>query len=85
MKNNVFEFGSSKWLQLTGTAMGKPVACAYATIAFGIHVNRLILPKYQKYSKLFVRFIDNVCGGWTGPSDEWSNFKHDMDKCGLLR
>lgn len=85
MQNNVFEFGSSKWLQLTGTAMGTPVACAYATIAFGIHENRQILPKYQKYFKLFVRFIDDVFGVWTGPSDEWSNFKHDMDKCGLLR
>eukprot|EP00978_Attheya_sp_CCMP212_P037631 scaffold179174_cov28-Attheya_sp.AAC.1 len=65
--------------------MGTPVACAYATITFGIHENRLILPKYQKYFKLFVRFIDDVFGVWTGPSDEWINFKHDMDKCGLLR
>eukprot|EP00978_Attheya_sp_CCMP212_P032165 scaffold124117_cov47-Attheya_sp.AAC.4 len=86
MQNNVvIEFGSSKWLQLTGTAMGTPVACAYATIAFGFHENLLILPTYQNYFKLFVRFIDDVFGVWTGPSDEWSNFKHSMDKCGLLR
>eukprot|EP00978_Attheya_sp_CCMP212_P012575 scaffold31441_cov35-Attheya_sp.AAC.1 len=69
----------------TRTAMETPVACTYATIAFGIHENRLILPKYQKYVKLFVKFIDYVFGVWTRPSDEWSNFKHNMDKCGLLQ
>jgi len=35
MNNNIFSFGSSYWLQLSGTAMGTPAACAYATISYG--------------------------------------------------
>jgi len=35
MKNNIFTFGNSYWLQLSGTAMGTPAACAYATVSYG--------------------------------------------------
>ena len=35
MRNNIFSFTDSYWLQLCGTAMGTPVACAYATITYG--------------------------------------------------
>ena len=35
MENNIFKFGNTTWLQLSGTAMGTPCACAYATITFG--------------------------------------------------
>jgi hypothetical protein len=44
MENNVFQFSNTYWLQLTGTAMGTPVACAYATVTFGQYE---IQPFYQ--------------------------------------
>jgi len=46
MENNIFSFANTYWLQLTHTAMGTPVACAYATVTFGQYENTTILPKY---------------------------------------
>jgi hypothetical protein len=44
MRNNIFSFGETYWLQLTGTAMGTPAACNYATITFGHYENSTLLP-----------------------------------------
>jgi hypothetical protein len=39
MNNNIFTFANTYWLQLSGTAMGTPSACLYATTSFGQHEN----------------------------------------------
>jgi len=46
MTNNIFSFDDTYWLQLTGTAMGTPAACSYATITYGQHENSQIFPKF---------------------------------------
>jgi hypothetical protein len=48
MVNNIFTFADTYWLQLTGTAMGTTVACAYAMVTFGQHKNSSHLEKLQQ-------------------------------------
>jgi hypothetical protein len=47
MTCNVFQFDDTFWLQKTGTAMGTPVACAFATIYYAYHEETSYLPKYH--------------------------------------
>jgi hypothetical protein len=46
VENNIFAFANTYWWQLTGTAMGTPVACAYATVTFGQFKNSVILNNF---------------------------------------
>ena len=62
MTYNVFTFGDTNWLQLSGTAMGTPPACNYATIFFAIHEEK-ILPAHSSIV-LYKRYIDDVCAVW---------------------
>ena len=78
MKNNIFEFGDSFFLQLIGTAMGTPVACIYATIYYAYHERTYLLQKYARYLCLLRRFIDDMFGIWTGTDKEFKNFKNDL-------
>ena len=82
MTYNVFTFGDTHWLQLSGTAMGTPPACNYATLFFAVHEDR-ILPSHPNII-CYKRYIDDVCGVWV-PSDDattnatnWSAFQADM-------
>ena len=76
MKNNIFQFDNTFWHQLTGTAMGTPVACTYATIYFANHEETTFLPKFQLLPTptptpahnspllLYGRLIDDTCQIW---------------------
>ena len=46
MRNNVFQFDDTYWIQLTGTAMGTNLACMYATIYYSYHEETRLLPVY---------------------------------------
>jgi hypothetical protein len=67
MDNNVFSFMETYWLQLTGTAMGTPVACVYATITFGNHENTEILTTFQPNLVHYKRYNDDILGIWLPP------------------
>ena len=90
MKWNLFEYGDSYFLQLTGTAMGTPTACLWAIIYYFWHEKHTLIPKYGNKMPLMVRYIDDLLGvaligGEDGLSNyEWSNFKRDMDDFGIL-
>ena len=86
MRNNFFEFGNLYFLQLVGTAMGTSSANDWATIYYGIHESTCLEPKWGKYLLMFVRFLDDMNGVWTGNhTNKWEEFKEDMNKFGILR
>jgi len=88
MQNNIFSFGNTFWLQLTGTAMGTPVACAYATVTYRNYENNLLLPKFQENLLYYCRYIDDVLGIWLPPPNNthtiWEDFKVQLNNWGLL-
>jgi len=88
MQNNMFSFGDTFWLQLTGTAMGTPVACAYDTVTYGNYDNNLLLPKFQENLLYYRCYIDNVLGIWLLPPNNahtaWEDFKVQLNNWGSL-
>ena len=64
MRNNHFEFGDLKFLQLLGTSMGTSSTCMWGTIYFGIHNNKKLLPKYKErlHDGNLTRWIDDLNG-----------------------
>lgn len=87
MKNNLFQFGDTYWLQTDGTAMGVSPSCCYATIYYAAHEEFLI----KKYPEIlfYRRYIDDVFGIWSPKSVDddlrWSSFTKDLNLCGKLR
>ena len=69
MRFNVFEFGDTIIRQLTGTAMGTPSACTYATIYYAHHEISTLLRKYERHLIYYKRFIDDGNGLWNDRDD----------------
>jgi hypothetical protein len=88
MSNNIFSFADTKWLQLSGTAMGTPAACAYATITYGHHENTEILTKFAPNLLYYRRYIDDIFGVWVPPESHqtavWKNFESKLNEWGSL-
>ena len=87
MRNCVFQFGNTFWVQKIGTAMGTPVACIYAILFYGYFEKTEILRKYSSNLQIYKRAIDDICGIWRqDPNDRnaFEEFKKDLDeKCKL--
>ena len=79
MKNNVFQFGDCFFHQLTGTAMGTPPACCYATIYYAIR-EKFLFEKYNENLFFYCRYIDDVFGIWVpnNPSLTYEDFSRDL-------
>jgi len=71
------------WLQLTGTSMGTPVACVYATTSFGHHKNTEILTMFQPNLCFYRKNIDDILGVWLplnqGKLNSWQQFKDTLN------
>jgi hypothetical protein len=87
MRQTIFQFGDTYWLQLNGTAMGVSPSCMYATIYFAVHEEEL-LNKYPEL-KLYKRYIDDVIGIWIpltlNDDARWRQFQREMNAFGRLR
>ena len=71
MKNNLFQFDDTFWLEKDGTTMGTPTACLYATISYGIHERNKLLPTFSDMLLLYKRFIDDMLGIWNPSTNAW--------------
>ena len=84
MKNNIFKFGDTFWLQLTGTAMGTPPAPAWATLYFAI-LEYTLIPTFPEIENYF-RYIDDGQGIWTplyaNDNERWDQFKTAFNNFG---
>jgi hypothetical protein len=89
MRYNVFSFADTYWLQLAGTAMGTPVACAYATVIFGHYENTTILPEFSAQLFYYKRDINDIIGIWVPPKQKqlatWNRFKEALNNWGHLQ
>lgn len=64
MTNNYFTFGSSKWKQLLGLAMGTPVAPVLATLYLGYYEETRIISQFRNNLLLYVRYLDDLFIIW---------------------
>jgi hypothetical protein len=63
MKSNYFSFGDTHWLQLSGTAMGTPVAPAFASL-YVAHFEELLLEEFRERIVYYKRYIDDILLIW---------------------
>jgi len=88
MKHNIFSFADTFWLQLSGTAMGTPVACTYAMLSFGHYENTKLLPEFNSNLYYYRRYIDDVLGIWIpdqrNNEARWEHFTETLKNLGFL-
>jgi len=67
MRHNIFQFSDTYWKQLSGTAMGTPPACMWATLFFHSH-EELLRSTHTEFLIDWARYIDDGIGvwNWTG-------------------
>lgn len=88
MTNNIFAFGDTHWLQLSGTAaMGTSCAVTHAVLCVAHHEITKLLTRFKTSLLLHKRFIDNGIDVWldNGNPAEFAEFKDVLNEFGILR
>ena len=62
MRNNLFEWGDKRFLQLLGTAMGTLSAVMWNNAYYGTHEKNKFIPTYSHCLLLFRRFVNDIFG-----------------------
>ena len=79
LKNNLFEFDSKFYKQISGTAIGTKFAPPYACI-FMDHIETKLL-KTQDIKPWFCkRFVDDIFFIWTESEESLEKFLEDLNK-----
>ena len=81
MLNNHFEFRDLDILKLLGTAMGTSSACMWATMYYGVHESKTLIPKFKPQLKdgKMIRWINNIFGCWVCNQCKSMNCSHWRD------
>jgi hypothetical protein len=85
LTRNYFEFNGEMYLQIGGTAMGTPIAPAYASTFMG-NLETKLLEGYPLKPLVWLRFLDDIFVLFTQGQDEFTKFvtylnsKHDHIK-----
>jgi len=86
MRNNVFQFSDTSFLQTSGTTMGTPPAPTYATLYFAIW-EATVIPDFPEL-QLYTQYIDDCYGMWTHTTNtdldnnRWTLFQNKMNAFG---
>ena len=76
-KSNAFRFGNEYYRQITGTALGTPMAPNYPNLSME-NFEQNLLPDYSQKSGLSplvrFRFINDIFFVWTGNKDSLNHF-----------
>lgn len=73
LTKNDFEFNKEFYLQISGTAMGKKFAPAYANI-YMAHWEETVFRKCPKLPSNYFRYLDDIWGTWTHTAEEFKHF-----------
>jgi len=84
MNNNIFQFSDTFWKQLSGTAMGTPPACMWATLFFDRHKQNLCTT-YNRWLLDWACYIDDGIGiwNWDGSPEciqAFTDFKRELQQ-----
>jgi hypothetical protein len=75
LKYNYFEFGDTIWHQITGTAMGTPVAPTFASLYLAYFEETFLLPQFKESIEYFKRYIDDGFLLWKNDDKKPYEFK----------
>ena len=64
MKENIFQFGDTHWLQKIGCAMGTSAAVNYAYLYVGLLEMDSLMDDFKECMPYYRRFIDDGIGVW---------------------
>ena len=89
MKQNIFQFGDTFWLQLMGCAMGTSAAVNYSYAYVGLLELQTLLVDYQEFLLFYKRFIDDGLGVWNvslpNSENKFKEFMAALNNWGKLK